>query len=631
LEVRRREPRQSPVMAAKLDGCSLTEFYAAQSVLITGCTGFLGKVLLEKLLWERCNCHSSGAVVKLWLLVRPVRGMPAAERLKQLFESQAFHRLRRRLSDAFDDFLKESVQIVEGDLTKASLGLHPAQFTELSCSVDVILHSAAHVKWGAPLDVSVRANSLGCRTMAELARATRDAGRNARLVVVSSAFVHGQRRGRCPEELLPRGGMLSNDGTHELDATHEVEVCLQQAAEVDAESWLPTLTKYFRRMARQRLGPSASDQALEGVVLDLRQRWRDAQMSTWGTRRAKQWGFNDCYTFSKALGERLVAEVLEGTSFAIVRPSGIVSAVREPHPGWIDAYLLVEPLIEGVGRGQITSFPGDPGCVIDCVPVDYVCNVILASAAALANSGSPRVYQCASGDIYANTLGDIEATWLEYFSHSPLLDAHGRVPKLQPIQYHSNLDNFEAGMLRRYVAPLRTVATLVESVPFWERAGALRNARGWLVRKKRIVEKTLDLARLYSTYTLNEWIFETTKTRAMMESLSADDRHSFPYFPEPCTHADVPSDAAQETWSWRKFWTELHIPGMRHWVLKEPKSTKPLAAAGSVATPLGAAPKVPVAQAVLAPWAPAVVVPAPAAAMVPTPVLVPGLTRASKL
>lgn len=33
--------------------------------------------------------------------------------------------------------------------------------------------------------------------------------------------------------------------------------------------------------------------------------------------------------------------------YSVVRPSGVVSAVAEPLPGWVDAYLLVEPLIEG--------------------------------------------------------------------------------------------------------------------------------------------------------------------------------------------------------------------------------------------------------------------------------------------
>lgn len=32
--------------------------------------------------------------------------------------------------------------------------------------------------------------------------------------------------------------------------------------------------------------------------------------------------------------------------FAIIRPSGVVSAASEPLPGWVDAYLLVEPLID---------------------------------------------------------------------------------------------------------------------------------------------------------------------------------------------------------------------------------------------------------------------------------------------
>ncbi len=58
------------------------------------------------------------------------------------------------------------------------------------------------------------------------------------------------------------------------------------------------------------------------------------------------------------------------------------------------------PPQEGVGRGQITEFPGRKDCVIDCVPVDYVCNVIIAAAQQVGIEASQepvQIYQCASG------------------------------------------------------------------------------------------------------------------------------------------------------------------------------------------------------------------------------------------
>lgn len=54
---------------------SIAEFYAGKSVLITGATGFMGKVLVEKLL--RC-CPG---VASLYLLVRPKAGQSMQQRV----------------------------------------------------------------------------------------------------------------------------------------------------------------------------------------------------------------------------------------------------------------------------------------------------------------------------------------------------------------------------------------------------------------------------------------------------------------------------------------------------------------------------------------------------------------------
>jgi len=482
-----------------------------------------------------------------------------------LLRSPVFDRLRRRYRDNFSIFIERTVRVVEGDMERECLGLSTEDFDALSTTTDVILHCAALVKWSSPLDVSMRSNALGSQRIAQLALAGRMAGREVHIVLVSTAFVHGRRTGQCPEHLVH-----SDDDS--FNAAGEVEVCLRRAAEVDAEASTPVRRAEFHRMSRQRLGPQADKDKLDGMAADLRRRWVQDTMTRWGEARAQRWGWNDCYTFSKVVGEHLAAQVLSDVPYSIVRPSGIVAATKEPAPGWIDAYLLVEPLIEGVGRGQITSFPGDPRCVIDCVPVDFVCNAILSAAAKQPPSAGPHVYQCASGDIYPNTLANIEATWIEYFKRDPMLDSRGQPPRLNPIQYHVDLDGFARGMRRRYLMPLSGVTSMVELFPGWENFARLRDARGWLTRKRRTVEKVLDLASLYSNYTLNEWVFETANTRAMMAGLSKDDQQRFPYFPI------VGKPEASQAWDWAEFWTKLHIPGMRHWVLRDKPSPPGLAA-----------------------------------------------------
>ncbi len=60
---------------------SVREFYAGKNILITGATGFLGKVLIEKLL--RCT-----EVNKIYCLVRAKKGKSPQERLETFFQTK---------------------------------------------------------------------------------------------------------------------------------------------------------------------------------------------------------------------------------------------------------------------------------------------------------------------------------------------------------------------------------------------------------------------------------------------------------------------------------------------------------------------------------------------------------------
>lgn len=57
-------------------------FYAGRSIFITGATGFLGKVLIEKLL------RSCPDVVEIFVLIRPKKGLSVNDRLKKILNNK---------------------------------------------------------------------------------------------------------------------------------------------------------------------------------------------------------------------------------------------------------------------------------------------------------------------------------------------------------------------------------------------------------------------------------------------------------------------------------------------------------------------------------------------------------------
>ena len=53
----------------------IKEFYSGKTILLTGCSGFVGKVVLEKFL------RVLSSTKKIYILVRPKRGTKPADRL----------------------------------------------------------------------------------------------------------------------------------------------------------------------------------------------------------------------------------------------------------------------------------------------------------------------------------------------------------------------------------------------------------------------------------------------------------------------------------------------------------------------------------------------------------------------
>ncbi|CAK0905870.1 unnamed protein product [Prorocentrum cordatum] len=559
----------------------LSDRFDGQVVLLTGATGFLGKVVLERLMWATPN------VQEIRVLIRGGSGDDSAEsRLSRLLRGECFDRLRQRHGGqrGFEGWASKIVRCCSGDIALGGLGMPADEYEALRQGLNLIIHCAALVSWDERIDRSINVNCLGTRRLLRLS------GDNPSLrcfLYVSSAFVHGLRCEQrfCREAPFdPDASIMSELRPQAPAFSLEAEVAAAQefAARAEADAEEGTELARFMPEARKRAAAGGSSVGADEIAAKLLRRHTDRKIVDWGVARARSHGWFDNYTYSKALAEMvLVRDCPDHVQVAIVRPSGITAALSQPRAGWLDAYLLVEPLIHGVGTGQISAFPGSPTNVIDVVPVDIVTSVILAAAADAGDHGgevdgsgggsyhgrgpdqaSPRVFQVGSGSSNPITLGEIERIWREYFAECPMMrDYEQELPTpvgVAPIRFYPAMEPFQASHQLWYLNPLAWTRSAIELLPFWDRVSLLRHGWDRANRLSGKIGKVLRLAELYCTYTLNEWIFETRETEKLMASLCEEDRAEFPF--------DVRSI------DWRRFWTEVwaRVPNMRRHLLREP-------------------------------------------------------------
>ncbi|GLG98159.1 Putative fatty acyl-CoA reductase CG5065 [Gryllus bimaculatus] len=137
---------------------TVAEFYRGQSVLLTGGSGFLGRVLLEKLLFY---CPDIDTV---YVLLRPRKGLSVQERLQKMLDVPLFDRVRAQRPEALG-----RLQTVVCDTARPGLALAEADARVLAERVSVVFHLAASVRFDDPLITAVRTNACATRDLLELA------------------------------------------------------------------------------------------------------------------------------------------------------------------------------------------------------------------------------------------------------------------------------------------------------------------------------------------------------------------------------------------------------------------------------------------------------------------------------
>ncbi|MFV8571638.1 fatty acyl-CoA reductase [Marinobacter sp. SBS5] len=446
-------------------------------VLITGTSGFLGKVVLEKLM------RAVPDIGGVYLLIRANRKHADARSrfLEEVATSSVFDRMRESDPEAFESFIAEKIHCITGEVTEPSFGIGREHFHKLAGDLDAVINSAASVNFQEALDQALNINTLCLENIAELARLNSELS----VLQVSTCYVNGMNSGQVDEAIIkPAKKSIPRSG----HGYYEVESLVEDLqSKIDDER-----VRY-------------NGKALEKRLVEL------------GLREARRYGWSDTYTFTKWLGEQLLMKALQGRSLTLVRPSIIESALEEPAAGWIEGVKVADAIILAYAREKVSLFPGDRSGVIDVIPVDLVANsIILALAEAVAEPDTHRIYQCCSGSSNPITIG-------EFIDH---LLAEAKV------NYAAYDHLFYRKPTKPFVAVNRTLFDLVVSgvrLPLSLTNGVLKRLGSrtdlkWL----RNLDTTQSLATIFGFYTTPDYIFRNDELLALAKRSGDVDQSLFP-------------------------------------------------------------------------------------------------------
>ncbi len=500
--------------AAGAGALSVRRAVQGKRLLVTGVTGFLGKVWLAHLL------QNAPDVAEVIVLIRPKKGESASARLDRIIErSPAFRALRDAHGEGYERFVRGKLRGVEARLTQPLAGLG-ADAAPLLADIDAVVHFAGLTDFEPDPLMALDANVRGARHAADLAALSR-----GRIYLhVSTAFVAGVDTDDVREH-IERG--LAPNGV--------------------------------------RFSPERELQDLEAELgrLERKQDRIDACMA-----RAQRLGWPNVYTYTKGLAEHLL-EGRQDVRAATFRPSIVECALSYPFTGWNEGVNTSGPIVWLLGT-SFQRFPARAENVFDIAPVDTAARRLsLVLAAQLAGErDAVGVYTCASGTVNPFTFGRaVEMTGLaQRRLHRGSGDRWRRnvVSRLDAVCFGVQDEQaFGHARLRRLARATRS--WLRENPPkeqlsprMHRKLGGRRlddNVRSCSM-KCRTADRKLgqidDMLRQYRPFIHDhDYRFRTERLAALSERLAPGEREAFAF-----DVADI---------DWRHYWMDVEVPGLETW------------------------------------------------------------------
>jgi long-chain acyl-CoA synthetase len=516
----------------------LEQVLRKRRILLTGSTGFLGKVFLYLLL----RWHPE--IEKVYLLIRGDRRTSQNRFRREILDSPVLAPLRDHLGERFDRYVEEKIAVVAGDITTEGLfsdGAGPFR----RGSLDAVVHSAGLVNFEASLEKALEVNTIGVRNVLEFCRKV-----GAAMMHVSTCYVAGGADGHRFEDDLPEN--WCPNARSNFNTEREIRDALAAIERVESES------RDQLRMAELRgSGDDADDDGTEtrdSVVEHRRKQWVEERLKEVGRQRAESWGWPNTYSYTKSLGEQLVLAARNELAVTVVRPAVIESALKDPFPGWNQGVNTSAPLTYLAGRGY-RFYPARPELVLDVIPVDLAAHAMFPILAATLLGRQKPVYQLCTSD--RNPLPMRRLVELSALSNRreqrKLGGAMARLgPHLEAVVVSQATYDLASDTVPRM---LQQGAELLKSV-LGEESPRMRQIESRVDSLRENTDLARSLVEVYRPY-IQELVytFHSNNIRALYAELRSADRSRHPFHPERI--------------DWREYWMDVHLPGLRRHIFPQ--------------------------------------------------------------
>ena len=514
---------------------SVRETLRGKNILLIGATGFIGKVWLSNLLMDLPE------IGRIYLLVRHNRTVTALQRFQRaLEESPVFEPLAERYGSGFGDFLRERIEVVDGDVSKPDLGFSPEVRQRLARSVDVIVNSSGLTDFNPDLRDAL---AMNVRSTVHVLNYLRECD-HASLLHLSTCYVIGRRDGRILEE-LPKN--YTPVGLRDYDAEREWQSLEALVRETEKRADSEEVAEELRRAAlkKEHAAKDLQGTALENQIRKNRVRWLRDALTDAGSRRANELGWPNTYTFTKSMSESLIRNFLDqnpGAAIAVVRPAIVESSIEKPFQGWNEGINTSASLSYLLGT-FFRQLPTNESKSLDLIPVDLVCRGMTLIAAALVARRNACVYQLATS--IANPCDMRRSIELTGLGHRKFYRAQTDLNQRLRLKF----DAIPVSKARYDKLSAPAQRTIVQAI---NRAAEPFASRPPLARQERDLEKVIKLISLFEPFILhNDHNFEAVNVEQLSAALPAAEQADFGY------------DA--RALDWWDYWINVHIPALRKW------------------------------------------------------------------
>ncbi|WNG39257.1 AMP-binding protein [Archangium violaceum] len=536
---------------------NVSQVFSGKRLLFAGSTGFVGKVTLSMLL-----TRYGEALDKLYVLVRKGNAKSAEQRFfDKVATSEPFQPLRdAHGEEGALEYIRRKCEVLDGDITDPLMGLTPEQADALTGKVHAIVNCAGLVSFNPSLEVGLNVNTHGVKYTVELALKW-----GVPLVHMSTAFVAGNRSGLVFEDEEVVGYFPRRDELDGRDFSLEQELADAEkiVARLREQADDKALASLFRKKALERLeqeGRDATDDKTMRLAMGReRKLWLTGELVRAGMERAKHWGWPNTYTYTKSLGEQVMAST-PGLRYAIVRPSIVESAQHFPFPGWNEGFTTSAPLAFAGIKGH-RNIPAGDRAILDMIPVDHVAGATIGITAHCMQVEERRVYNLASGDVnpfYASRSIELVGLYRRRYyrnketGNSLMNQVRSRV---EPVPVSRQVfENLSAPMFVKGARFLRQVIDEVK--PTWGAPNVqavLEKARETLDEVENQAQSLMGLIELFLPFLYdNRYVFRCDNTRSVYARMAPHDRALIPWAPEAI--------------DWRTYFLDTHLPGLEKWV-----------------------------------------------------------------